>query len=437
MKVRRVIIFACALFWGSVFFSFGQTKNKKDYVSQVNEITQNDSDFLIDVFKHYPEYFKEVTTAADKYKVQIIFTQINRLKDNKPVLKHHTFHLDTLAYFFPASMVKLPTVLLALEKINDLKIAGLNKFTPMKTQRGYSCQSATSAAEYSKEHGYASIAHYIKDVLVASGNLSYDRLYEFVGQKALNEKLWEKGYTSAQITSRYGSICTRGENRVTNPIIFMQGDTIIYSQPMETNPNTYKKEIKNIQVGKGQVQADGTIIYEPRDFTFSNSISLKDLHEILIATMLPIALPAQKRFRLTKEDYRFLHRYMSMVPTESKDPSYDRGYYNPCRMKYLVWGSECNTYPDKNIRIFNKVGLAAGFLTDCAYIVDFEAKAEFFLSATIYVSTDNIVGGNYNYYKVGMPFLKYLGQVLLDLERRRKKKNLPNLDFYKHDYSNY
>jgi len=55
------------------------------------------------------------------------------------------------------------------------------------------------------------------------------------------------------------------------------------------------------------------------------------------------------------------------------------------------------TMPD-NIRIFNKVGQAYGFMTDCSYVVDTLNKVEFFLSCSMYLNADGILNdGIYEY----------------------------------------
>lgn len=410
---------------------------KEDYVPQLNEITQENSETLVGLLKDDSKVFTKVVSDPDRYKLQIIFTQINRNKNNLPVLKHHTFNLDTSEYFFPASMVKVPTVLCALEKLNELKIDGLTRESMMSVRASHDCQTSTQQQEYSKKYGKPTMLHYIKDVFVASGNVSFDRLYEFVGQKDLNERLWKKGYRSCQITQRYGHFCTYEENRYTNGLSFYdENGKEVYKQAAQKNEEVYKKNLKNVYLGRSKKLADGTVREEPWDFTQSNFMSLKDMHEVLMAIIMPMVMPKNKRFDLKKDDYRIIHKYMSMTPPESKDPVYDE-YYNYGRMKYILYGNEKSRL-DTNIRIFNKVGQALGFLTDCAYIVDFENQVEFVVSATIYVNEDNVLGdGSYEYLSVGMPFLKRLGEILLKNERERKRKYPPNLDFFKQDYSTY
>jgi len=400
----------------------------KDYVPQFNGIDQKNSDILVSLFNQQTGSFKQMIKNPSKHKIQIIYTQVRRFADNRPQLRHHTYNLDTLEHFFPASMVKLPTCAMVLEKLNGLDITGLDKYTHVQIKNGrYPCVKGNSKLEASRRYGYPTLAHYIKDALVASGNVAFDRLYEFMGQRELNDKLHEKGYTSFVITQRYGSYCGLDENRHTPAMVFFKGDSVVYRQAEQTCRTEYRYKAKNNNTG--EVSGRGL------QYTYRNFGTLKDLHEVLLAIMMPMTVPKKQRFKLTKEDYQLLHKYMSMLPTESKDPVYDRSWFIPTRMKYLYYGSNDHT-PDPNIRIFNKVGLAHGFLIDCAYFVDFEAKIEFFLSAVICVK-DNPNDANPEYFKDGMPFMKKLGEIIYEYEKTRKLKYPPDLSFYIHDYTKY
>lgn len=72
-----------------------------------------------------PEQFRAVLDSADYYEVQVIYTQINRDENNLPSFKSFYFHFDSTQYFYPASTVKLPAVLLSLEKLRELNIQHL------------------------------------------------------------------------------------------------------------------------------------------------------------------------------------------------------------------------------------------------------------------------------------------------------------------------
>lgn len=93
---------------------------------------QIDSTYLGDLLKKHSDLFKQVLDHPTHNEVQILYTQIDRNKNNIPHFKSYSYRLDPTWYFYPASTVKLPTAIFALEKINELKIKGLNKDTPLK-----------------------------------------------------------------------------------------------------------------------------------------------------------------------------------------------------------------------------------------------------------------------------------------------------------------
>ena len=126
---------------------------------------------------------------------------------------------------------------------------------------------------------------------------------------------------------------------------------------------------------------------------------------------------------------------MSQLPTETSSPPYktDTAMYDSY-CKFLMFGDNKKPMP-KNIRIFNKVGDAYGFLIDNAYIIDTEKGVEFLLSTIIYCNADGIFNDDkYDYDTVGYPFMANLGKTIYDFECQRPKKIKPDLSKFKIDY---
>jgi hypothetical protein len=83
------------------------------------------------------------------------------------------------------------------------------------------------------------------------------------------------------------------------------------------------------------------------------------------------------------------------------------------------------------------VGDAYGFLLDNAYVVDFDKKIEFIVTAVLLCNEDEIFNDEkYDYESIGFPFYKNLGKVIYEFEANRPKKHLPNLDHLRFNYSN-
>ena len=372
-----------------------------------------------------PDLFGPVLENLDKYEVQILYTRIDRDEDNHPRFHTHTFGFDPGVYFYPASSIKLPAAVLALEKINLLGVEGLTKHTPLRIDSAYTRQEAVTGDETSPT-GLPTIAHYVHKLFVVSDNDAFNRLYEFLGQQVLNETLWDKGYRDIRITHRLAIARTSEENRRTNPFTFYDGDRIIYQQPLVYNPTQYSAA-EPILRGVGYIDGEGRLIEEPKDFTRSNYVSLAVLQGILQAVLFPEAVPEKRRFHLTEDDYTLLYRSMSMRPRESRHPEYDPGEYSDGWAKFFMFGDNKEPMPD-HLRIFSKSGLAYGTLTDNAYIVDFENKVEFLLTAMIYVNENGIFNdGVYEYDEIGLPFLANLGRVVYEYELEREREREPDL----------
>lgn len=372
-----------------------------------------------------PERFATVTANPDKYRVQIIYTQIDRDAANRPSFTSYTYGVEPARYFYPASTVKLPTALLALEKVNDLAIPGLTRDTTMLT--GVASDWQTPAlADPSSPTGLPSIGHYVRKILLVSDNDAFNRLYEFVGQQALNESLHEKGYRNTRIFHRLEVARNAAENRRTNPVTFVAGDTVIYTQAAQVSDADFTHD-EPILLGRAEM-VNGERLDRPKDFSGNNVFPLQDQHDVLQALMFPQFVAEQRRFRLTEDDYRFVYRNMSAYPGKSGIAEYaDAGQYPDGYVKFLMYGGSTATIPD-NIRIFNKPGDAYGFLTDCAYIVDFEHGVEFLLAATIFTNENETFNDDtYEYEEIGLPFLRDLGMAIYEIELARERKHAPDL----------
>jgi hypothetical protein len=410
----------------------------------LNAQSANDS-FLEDLMKKQPELFGDILKNAAEKRVQILYTQINRDKKNRPTFTSYHFRVNADEYFYPASTVKLPASLLALEKLNQLKIKDLTRTTPMISDSVYEGQIKQFKDPTNLENGgLPTIEHYIKKILLVSDNDAHNRLYEFMGQEPFNEILAAKGFKNMRVVHRLQSSMTREMNKRSNPISFqdvqkMDNDKVslkrLYYQPMLVSAKDYKSPMP-IGIGKGFMRRD-SLIAEPFDFTYRNNYPIESQQAILKTVLFPECVPPTQRFDLTEDDYNFVRKYMSMSPLESKSPKYpdidSAGSYDSY-CKFLMFGDNKKPMP-KNIRIFNKVGDAYGFLIDNAYIVDFEKGVEFMLTVTIYCNSDGIFNDDkYDYDTVGYPFMANIGKAIYNYEVARKRKRKPDLSRFVFKY---
>ena len=407
----------------------GCASSKKNFSVQ----TKPDTIFLRGLLKQNPA-FNNIFLHNDEYRVQIIYTRIDRDKKNMPRFQDFTFNNNKEIYYYPASTVKLPIALLALQKLKELNIKGLDKNTTMITDSAFAegqqiFNDATSA------DGRPTVAQYIKRILLVSDNDACNRLYEFLGQEYINNKLHKMGYNYTQIIHRLDISLTEEQNRTTNPVKFYDNTgKLIYEKPLQKSNLVYAQ--RNDFLGKGYF-SNNVLKMEPFNFSKKNRLVLADLHSIVKSILFPSSVAKNQQFDITEEDRLFVQKYMSMLPRESNYPYYDPAIYADDHVKLLFYGSQ-GSMAEPNIRIFNKEGDAYGFLIDGAYIVDYKNNIEFLLSAVIHCNSDGIYNDDhYDYQETGFPFMKNLGRAIHQYELNRKRKNRPNLSAIHFNYTQH
>lgn len=377
------------------------------------------------------ERINKVIENPQTYRVQIIYTRINRNKSNKPSFKNYYFNYDPDLYFNPASIVKMPVAFLSLEKLNKLNVEGVNKYTTIQFDSSYAGQKVLYKDSTSVS-GLPSIAHFIKRAFLISENDPYNRMYQFVGQQEINRNIASKGYRNVRITRQFMGF-TPEQNQHTNAIRFVKDNgTTLYHQPPAYNTDSFDFS-QVIKLGRAHVNRNDSLVNEPFDFTMHNNISLETVQQMLQSVLFPQSVPRRQRFILTKEDYKFLQQYLSQYPSETPYPKYDTTLFYDSYVKFFFRDS--TRQMPAHVRVFNKVGWSYGFITDVSYIVDFKNKIEFMLAATVYVNSDGILNdGKYDYNSIGYPFLNNLGQTIYSYELKRERKHSPDLSAFRLQY---
>jgi hypothetical protein len=361
---------------------------------------------------------QKIIDNPNEYRVQIVYTQIDRSKKGKPVFKNYHFNVDPDLYFNPASMVKMPLAFLSLEKLNELKKPGVDKYTRMEYDSSYERQVAMKN-DSSSENSYPSIAHFIKRAFLISENDPYNRTYQFIGQQDANRKLVEKGYSSSRITRQFMGY-TEEQNRHTNGINFLDKEgKIIYTQSPQYNTDSFSFP-SQILIGNAHINREDQLVNTPFDFTKHNNISLEDMRKMVQAVVFPKSVEKKYRFNISEEDRLFLLQYMSQYPSETNYPKYDTTIFYDSYVKFF-FGDSSHTMPN-HIRVFNKVGWAYGFMTDVSYVIDTKNNIDYMLSATVYVNSDGVVNDSkYDEESIGFPFFEQIGRTFYEYDLQRKR----------------
>ena len=400
--------------------------------AQNKQPSKREANFLEQLMLSKPEQFQSIINQKDSLRVQIIYTKIDRNKQNKPTFTDYTFNLNNNTYFYPASTVKMPIAILALEKLNDLKKYGVDMNTLMVTDSNFKGQDRVLTNPTSKD-SRATVSNYIKQIFLVSDNDAFNRLYEFLGQAYIQQKLTDKGFGDAIIRHRLQISLSLEQNKATNPISFYDtSGKLLYHQDGQFSNAIYSN--LNAAIGKGYYKGN-KLVNEPFIFNEKNRVYLQDLHHILQSILFHESIPQKQQFNLSQTDYDFVKHWMSAYPRESTYPNYDTANHWDAYCKFLLFGSEKGSLP-ANIRVFNKVGDAYGFLTDVTYVIDTDKKIEFMLSATLLCNSDGIFNDDkYDYETVGFPFMKNLGHLIYQFELQRNRKNIPNLHSFTINYA--
>jgi Beta-lactamase enzyme family len=364
-------------------------------------------------------FFQNYVAQRDEYRIQIIYTKVKHDKGGHVSFENHSFNLKDTMYFYPASLVKLPLSIFALEQLNSLHSKGVSMDTRIRIERNYGCQTAVKTDPFS-DNLQPTFRNYITKALVISDNESYNRLYEFVGQDYSHLRLSELGYKQARIITRFAP-CSWEENKHINGIRFLDNkNRLLFYRKPETAKYAPLPPLPHMKVGAG-FTSGGEVVNQPKDFSKMNCLLLKDIHDMLVRLIYPLSNP--KTFNINAGERNFLLECLSTTPSECKikKVALNKDFFD-AYTNYLYYGNEEGAIMNKNLKIYNIVGQSYGFLSDVAYFKDSTNGVEFFLSAVIYANQSNVLGGgNYDYKTVGFPFLKNLGQTMYQYELEKSR----------------
>ena len=339
---------------------------------------------------------RSVMDNLASHEVQIYFSRIDR-SDRNIQFQDFTFQEEDSVYFYPASTVKLPVAVLALEKISEMDNFNL--------ETRFYVEGDTAETTMAQE---------VVKVFAVSDNDANNRMFDFLGQDRINDRLSSMSVGPVRISHRLST--DNADDVTTRPLIVYLNDSTTTSMDITVNRGIDPIEMKGISKGNGFMD-DDILIEESFDFSFKNYYSLGTQHEILKRLIFPEEYGMKETFRLGAQERELLLNAMWSPP---RLKAYDEEEYYDGYCKFFMYGDTKERIPD-NIKIYNKVGYAYGTLTDCAYIVDRDNDVEFFLTATILVNENGIFNDDhYEYESIGIPFLAALGRELYRFESKRK-----------------
>ncbi len=333
--------------------------------------------------------------SVAQYEVQILYTQIDR-KNDSVFFTDYDFQVADDHYFYPASTVKFPIAVLALERLNQMDTLDMHT-------RFY-VEGDTIETTFAKS---------VSEIFAVSDNDANNRLVEFLGQDAINKGLHNKGIAPVRISHRLG---VQNDDITTKPLVVYLNDSTTATLTGSINTSPEPLEMQNVKKGNGYYDNDSLIV-GPFDFSLKNYYPIAAQHALLKRIIFPEKFTDGKRFKLSGAQRGFVLEAMHTVP---RKVGYDPTEFYDGYCKFFMYGDTKANIPD-HLKIYNKVGFAYGTLTDSAYINDTKNGIEFLLTATILVNKDGIFNDDaYEYEQIGIPFLAELGRAVHRFELDKK-----------------
>ena len=377
--------------------------------------SKNDKIKLLAFLKGKDSLVDHVFNNHEKYNLEIIFGDVNNLT-NDSVEVHNVKLFENDNYFYPASTIKLPCAILALEKLKQLGIPE-NHYFRIKDE--FICGNMMHVLNSNKNK--SSFYELIKLMLVVSDNVAYNSIYELLTSSYINKQLTAREINKTTIYKKFAG-CNIVENLKFNPIYFYDTNNNLISQQessildLSEMANKYSYS-SNKLIGKHYRQ-NKKVIHKPFDFNYNIEASLTDLHNCLTRLVYPKSVSENLRWNIKENDRVFLLKNLGLYPKELNLKEYnDTVIFPDDLLKYIAIGG-VDKNEKNNVRTLSKIGVSYGFITETSLVIDFENKVNFFLSARMHVNENQTLNDNiYEYETVAKPFLGKLGQLLIEYQK--------------------
>ena len=263
----------------------------------------------------------------------------------KPAFEwHHYRNSQEDVRFWPASTIKIYTVVAALEYLNKLdRPLDSTLIFHRKTDDQWHLDTARTVREM------------ISEVFRRSSNEDYTLLLRFLGIDRINTKFLipEKGFPHSALMRDYV---------VHRPVVYENTEP----QRIEiVTPNQMTKTVEHTWSGHSYAEERGATIISK---TTGNCTSTAELAECMRRIMFHESLPESERYQLTSDQLEFI-RFGGggLYGLENKEAG-----------PYAWEGKLKEVFP--KARFFHKAGMISNYTLDVAYVEDEESETRFILS---------------------------------------------------------
>jgi hypothetical protein len=356
-----------------------------------------------------PRRWHGIHARAAALRLQIIVTEL-------PVggaAVTHRYRVDE-EYVYPASAIKLFGTVAMLLRLQELRGGGAEPTldTPLGVCRSRTRPCGPTPDASNTRTGVATLGHELRKVHLVSDNDAFNRIYDFVGHRELNETWWRLGLDRVRVTHRMFEAPDPVRSRTTPRMLLFVSRASAVEIPARTSDLApAPPELPGLQVGTAWLDAGRARVEGGFDFTTRNFASVEDLHALLLAVVVP-ERGLGPGLAIAPQDRAVLLEAMTQLPAESEVPRYDDPALEPRRFKPLLPGVE-RVLPAAAVRYVNKGGRAYGFLVENAYIEDRRTGAAIAVTVAVFCDGDGVLNDDhYDYDGIGWPLLADLGEVL-------------------------
>lgn len=342
-----------------------------------------------------------------EFRLQVLVSKV--VAGDVPRLERHGFRVDA-EYVYPASAIKTCAAVAAVAALEEfgLPLDAALVFHPLFDDELLEREDPSNA-----NGGAITVQHELRKLFLVSDNRAYNRLYELVGHREINERMWAAGLTSTRIQHRLSEFRSPADQRRTPRVeLLVQGQTQREVPARDSDLVFDNGDLQGLALGTAHLDANEVLVAEPLSFLQKNWISLVDLQDLVVLLVRPDIDVGAPGFGLSPSGRSALVGAMGEYAPESSNPRYDAAEYPRTFGKFLLTGIE-RVLPSERLRLANKVGRAYGFSVENAYVEDRATGRAFFVTAVLFTNADGVMNdGVYEYASIADPFLTELGAEL-------------------------
>lgn len=366
-------------------------------------------DYLFDILKGKDSLIDHVIDNSDKYNFQLILS-VYDFKSGKEELR--TFYINKDSYFFsPASLIKFPLAIVASEKMSWIKKKFGVGFDDSLSLNTCSCDAGTNS--YVRKTRPSTFHQFLNELIIMSNNDAYNLLFDLVGTDAMNKRMQELDFDRIVMKNRFYSSCTKEFQKISGGVRFYneQGG-LSYESPCITSENNW--EFGNDwprNAGNSHIE-NGKRVSGPKSFSNVNYVSLSQAHQLMITLIEENKKGAFEKLHLDRETGSTLVDALGSFPRELKSMNHETKDIPDYYYKFFIDPKSMDT-KNGQLRVYNKVGISGGFISDVSYFEDKNSGLRFYISASMMPKKDGAMdNGRYDYYSIGIPTFRKIGSIL-------------------------